>query len=553
MLKYLSIQNYAIIDKVVIDFHPGFSIITGETGAGKSIIMGALSLIIGQRADTSVLNDKSRKCIAEAEFDITRYNLKDFFTQNNIDYSDNTLIRREINEEGKSRAFINDTPVNLSVMRELGVKLIDIHSQHQNLNLSDNLFQLKVIDALAQHNELFEKYRSCYKNYRLLEKDYKDILENASKAKSDLDYFQFQFDQLNEAKLLSGEQEGLEVELEELKHAEEIKRNLSLADQLLSDDGNSVLNQLKESVSLTGRLIPFFPRVSEINQRLESAYIELKDIAAETDMLNEKMEINPERTAFINERLDLIYGLEQKHRVGSVDELIILRDELGNKIEGITSFDTQIGLLSKKLAEEKDKICKLAAKLSDDRMKVIPSLEKEVIAVLQQLGIRNANFKVVHSLLEDFTPNGLDRVSFLFSANKQSDLQDISKVASGGELSRVMLSIKYIISSNIDLPTIIFDEIDAGVSGEVADKMGNILKKMSKNMQVINITHLPQIACKGNYHYVVYKKDNNHTTYTQVRLLQPEERIMEIAKMLSGEKMTAAAIDNAKTLLSSSI
>ncbi|MDP4225816.1 MAG: DNA repair protein RecN [Bacteroidota bacterium] len=553
MLKYLSIQNYAIIDKVVIDFHPGFSIITGETGAGKSIIMGALSLIIGQRADTSVLNDKSRKCIAEAEFDITRYNLKDFFIQNNIDYSDNTLIRREINEEGKSRAFINDTPVNLSVMRELGVKLIDIHSQHQNLNLSDNLFQLKVIDALAQHNELFEKYRSCYKNYRLLEKDYKDILENASKAKSDLDYFQFQFDQLNEAKLLSGEQEGLEVELEELKHAEEIKRNLSLADQLLSDDGNSVLNQLKESVSLTGRLIPFFPRVSEINQRLESAYIELKDIAAETDMLNEKMEINPERTAFINERLDLIYGLEQKHRVGSVDELIILRDELGNKIEGITSFDTQIGLLSKKLAEEKDKICKLAAKLSDDRMKVIPSLEKEVIAVLQQLGIRNANFKVVHSLLEDFTPNGLDRVSFLFSANRQSDLQDISKVASGGELSRVMLSIKYIISSNIDLPTIIFDEIDAGVSGEVADKMGNILKKMSKNMQVINITHLPQIACKGNYHYVVYKKDNNHTTYTQVRLLQPEERIMEIAKMLSGEKMTAAAIDNAKTLLSSSI
>ncbi|MDP4273889.1 MAG: DNA repair protein RecN [Bacteroidota bacterium] len=553
MLKYLSIQNYAIIDKVVIDFHPGFSIITGETGAGKSIIMGALSLIIGQRADTSVLNDKSRKCIAEAEFDITRYNLKDFFTQNNIDYSDNTLIRREINEEGKSRAFINDTPVNLSVMRELGVKLIDIHSQHQNLNLSDNLFQLKVIDALAQHNELFEKYRSCYKNYRLLEKDYKDILENASKAKSDLDYFQFQFDQLNEAKLLSGEQEGLEVELEELKHAEEIKRNLSLADQLLSDDGNSVLNQLKESVSLTGRLIPFFPRVSEINQRLESAYIELKDIAAETDMLNEKMEINPERTAFINERLDLIYGLEQKHRVGSVDELIILRDELGNKIEGITSFDTQIGLLSKKLAEEKDKLCKLAAKLSDDRMKVIPSLEKEVIAVLQQLGIRNANFKVVHSLLEDFTPNGLDRVSFLFSANKQSDLQDISKVASGGELSRVMLSIKYIISSNIDLPTIIFDEIDAGVSGEVADKMGNILKKMSKNMQVINITHLPQIACKGNYHYVVYKKDNNHTTYTQVRLLQPEERVMEIAKMLSGEKMTAAAIDNAKTLLSSSI
>lgn len=549
MIQLVTIDNYALIDHLEINFDRGFSTITGETGAGKSILLGALSLILGQRADANSLKDKSRKCFVEAEFNIKEYHLHNFFKRNDIDYDDNTFIRREINTSGKSRAFINDTPVNLVILKELGEKLVDIHSQHQNLILNDNAFQLRIVDVFANHLELLTEYRQNFKKYQTLNSSLKDLQEKSDKAKSDLDYFQFQFNQLEEANLTESEQEEFERELETLNHAEEIKTQLVNSSHLLTGEGAAILDHLKEAKDSIDRLNSIFSKSEEFSNRLESTYIELKDIAEGIEELSREVEFNPERIEFINQRLDLIYSLQQKHRVATVQELLEIQEKLQSRLNEITSYDSELESLQKEIDEVRALLESQSTKLSNKRKKMLPDIEKGVISKLHLLGMPNAVLKVDISNTEDFTNNGVDKVNFLFSANKQGELQEISKVASGGEVSRVMLTFKSLISQSKGLPTIVFDEIDTGVSGDIADKMGNIMQQMGEGMQVISITHLPQIASKGRNHYVVYKKDGETSTYTNIKQLNKEERIVEIAKMLSGKDLSEAAVENAKSLL----
>ena len=549
MLKSLFIKNYALIRYLEIEFYSGFSIISGETGAGKSILLGAISLIIGQRADTSVLMDKKGKCVVEVKFSLEKSDLKSFFIENDIDFDENTVIRREINNSGKSRAFINDTPVNLNVLRDLGMKLIDIHSQHQNLLLGDNMFQLKVVDEFARHEDLLKKYEKSYYKYRKLDQQYEELTGKAEQSKSDLDYNQFQFDQLEKARLRIDEQRELEEELETLNHAEEIKTNLTHASYLLSDDENALLVKLKEIHSLVQKITPFLPAAGELEKRLDSAHIELKDITSEIESLGIGIEHDPERIQEISERLDLIYSLQQKHRVDSIADLINIKNEIQKRLDEITNYDKLIETTSAELKAEKKMLQDFASKLSVKRKSIIPGIEKRIISLLADLGIPNGNFTVKQSMSDNFTSTGIDRIEFLFSANKQSRLQDIGTVASGGEISRLMLSLKSLITKSAALPTVIFDEVDAGVSGDIADKVGNIMAGMADEMQVINITHLPQVASKGKYHYLVYKEDKDDSTYTYIKLLNRKERIVEIAKLLSGEELTDAAMKNAKELL----
>ena len=549
MLQSLSIQNYALIEELNIYFNKGFSIITGETGAGKSILLGAISLILGQRADTSILKNKNKKCIIEGVFDISDYNLKYFFNNNDLDFDNFTIIRREINPNGKSRAFINDTPVNVSILKELGSKLVDIHSQHQNLILNDAQYQLFVVDIMAKHKNLLNEYRKNFKEYKKDKQELNNLIEKSEKSKQDLDYLQFQYNQLDEANLITDEQEGLESNLETLTHAEDIKANLSKAYNLLSGEGETAINQINEAKSFISRLNKFFPKSTDLSQRIESVLIELNDISNETEIISNDVEYNPEKINIIKERLDIIYNLQQKHRVSTISELIEIKNNLQNQIDEISSYDSEINELNIKLKNKHDDLVNKANNISTQRKKIIPDIEKNIVHLLQNLGMPNATFKIVQTKLDQLSVNGFDTVTFLFSANKKIDMQNISKVASGGELSRLMLSIKSLISKSIALPTIIFDEIDVGVAGEIADKMGNIMLNMSKNMQVISITHLPQIASKGQYHYTVYKFDDNDTTSTSIKLLNDDERVVEIAKMLSGENVTEAAFENAKDLL----
>ncbi len=549
MLQSLSIKNYALIGQLNINFNQGFSTITGETGAGKSILLGAISLILGQRADTSILKNKDNKCIIEGVFDISNYNLTIFFDDNDLDFDKFTIIRREINPNGKSRAFINDTPVNVSILKDLGSKLVDIHSQHQNLILNDTQFQLLVVDIMAQHKDLLNEYKNDFKEYKKLKNELNNLIEKSEKAKQDLDYLQFQFNQLEEANLIDNEQEELENELDTLTHAEEIKTNLSKVYHLLSGEGETSINHINEAKTLLSQLNNFFSKSVDLTKRVESVLIELNDISNETEIISNDVEYNPDKINNFKERLDLIYSLQQKHRVSTINELIEIKDNLQNQINEISSYDSEISELTIGLNKKHDVLIKKADKISIQRKKVIPEIEKKIVAILQSLGMPNAAFKILQTKAEQLSVNGFDTVTFLFSANKKVEMQSISKVASGGELSRLMLSIKSLISKSIALPTIIFDEIDIGVAGEIADKMGNIMLNMSKNMQVISITHLPQIASKGQYHYTVYKYDDNDTTTTDIKLLNDDERIVEIAKMLSGESVTDAAFENAKDLL----
>jgi len=549
MLRSLFIKNYVLIRHLEIDFHPGFSIISGETGAGKSILLGALSLIVGQRADTGVLMDKKEKCIVEIRFALGNDDLKPFFEENDLDFDEVTVIRREINNSGKSRAFINDTPVKLTVLRELGVNLIDIHSQHQNLLLGNTLFQLKVVDDFAGHWNLVENYETTYTRYKKLAQRYQELVDLADKSKADLDYNQFQFDQLEKARLAKDEQQELEEELETLNHAEEIKTNLTHASFLLSEDDNALLVRLKEIHSLLQKIVLYMPAAGEIEKRLGSTYIELKDLASEIENLGIGVDYNPERIQEISDRLDLIYSLQQKHRVDSIVDLLVIKDELQARLNEITSYDQQIETVSSELKQVTEQLERKAKQLSDKRKSSIPEIEKKVTQLLKELAIPNGRFVIKQSRTEDFTPTGYDEIQFLFSANKQSRLQDIGTVASGGEISRLMLSLKSLISSSAAIPTIIFDEIDAGVSGDTADKVGLLMSQMADEMQVINITHLPQVASRGKYHYLVYKEDKKDSTYTYIKLLAQEERIVEIAKLLSGEELTDAALKNAKELL----
>ena len=549
MLKSLYIKNYALIHELNIEFNSGLAIISGETGAGKSILLGALSLILGQRADTQVLLDKTSKCIVEGYFKIDAYKLKDFFKKNDLDYDARTSLRREINIAGKSRAFINDTPVSLNVLKELGMKLVDIHSQHNNILLGNNVFQLQVIDAFAGNFTLLDTYTKDYALYRKLESDFVRLKEENQKAQSDLDYFQFQYDQLEQAKLSEGEQIKLENEQDILTHSEEIGMSLEKISNFLEGENENILGQMRSIRQMLERMKDFFAPASDMHDRFVSTEIEMNDLASEIDTAKQGIIQEPGRLEIVRERLNLLYTLEQKHNVNSVEDLIRIHSELKKSIDNIATGDRDIEERKKELEIKKEDLKKLARTISGKRTGKLPVIEKEIASMLKKLGMPNARFAVNHITKEDLSPTGIDQVDFMFSANKNSRVQDLKKVASGGELSRVMLSLKSLIARSVSMPTIIFDEIDSGVSGDIADRVGEIIYKMAESMQVINITHLPQIASKGGQHFLVYKTDEKNITRTHLRLLNPEERVLEIAKMLSGKDLSDAAIENAKTLL----
>ncbi|MCE3280798.1 MAG: repair protein RecN [Bacteroidetes bacterium] len=549
MLKHLSVQNYALIDKLDVDLTDGLTIITGETGAGKSILLGALGLIAGSRADTQSLQDKTKKCIIEAAFNIKGYSLKDFFKEHELDYEAVTTIRREINPEGKSRAFINDTPVTLNQLKDLGERLIDIHSQHQTLSLNGSDFQLSVVDAFAKHETLLEEYKEDFRSFKAQEKQMKDLVEKESKAKKDLDYFQFQFNELEDAGLKAGEQSAMEQELETLNNAEEIKSSLSKAALGLNGGEANLLSSLNEIKILLNGMAKFKPEIAELSTRVNSSYIELKDIANEIESIEQEVVYDPKQIEVLNDKLDAIYRLQQKHQVKTIEELIAIKDEISNKLLDFSSLETEIEKVKAALDKLNKALSAKAKTISENRKKVIPKIEKEIASLLSSLSMPNAQLQVSQSSTESFTISGTDKINFLFSANKGSEFKELNKVASGGELSRLMLSIKSLIAQLTALPTIIFDEIDTGVSGDVADKVGSIMNTMSDKMQVITITHLPQIASKGESHLFVYKEDKNNKTYSNIRKLSSDERIQEVAKMLSTGNPTAAAISNAKELL----
>jgi DNA repair protein RecN (Recombination protein N) len=553
MLIKLFVQNYALIKELDVDLESGLTIITGETGAGKSILLGALSLILGTRADTSVLLDKNEKCIVEGTFRIEDYDLNEFYVTNELDYEHVTTLRREINPAGKSRAFINDTPVTVNILKELGEKLIDIHSQHQTLMLNDNSFQLNLIDSFAGTARLKGEYKISYSNYKRLKKEFTGVKEKAEKNKADLEYYQFQLKQLDEAKLTQGEQEELETEQEILSHSEEIKLALTGSTNLFSADGISILSMLREVKINLSKIKAFLPDGESLLSRTESSIIELDDLAYEIDKLSSAIEADPQRLTIVNNRLDLIYSLIQKHRAHNLNELIIIKEEISNLIKSIVSSDERLAELESLLENEIKTLRRVSNEISDMRLKVIPEIELKITELLKQLGMPNAKFRISLTQLQDFTPAGIDQADFLFSANKQIAPENLAKIASGGELSRVMLSLKSLLTKNNNLPTIIFDEIDSGVSGEVADKVGQILAGMGKYMQVINITHLPQVASQGTKHYHVYKDDTDDSTFTRVKLLSPDERILELARLLSGSEVTETAMKNARELLKAAI
>ena len=553
MLARLFVQNYALIKELDLEFETGLTIITGETGAGKSILLGALSLILGTRADTTVLLDKNVKCVVEGTFRIDEYDLNDFFTSNELDIEAYTTLRREINPAGKSRAFINDTPVTVNLLKVLGDHLIDIHSQHQTLMLNDNSFQMNIIDSFAGTGKLKNEYRQSYLRYLGLKKEFAALKELADKNRSDLEYFNFQFIQLEEAKLKSGEQAELEAEQELLEHAEEIKSALSGAVNLFSENDASILSLLREVKSNIARIRSFLPDAEDLLRRTESSLIELDDLAREMDKLAVSIEADPQHLNLVNGRLDIIYSLIQKHRVSNLEELISKKEEIGNLIKSIAGSDERIGILETLIDDETKRLILMAGEMSGMRRAVLDEIESRITEILRQLGMPNAKFRISLSGLRDFTSSGIDQADFLFSANKQIAPENMAKTASGGELSRVMLSLKSLLTKNNNLPTIIFDEIDSGVSGEVADKVGQILSGMGKYMQVINITHLPQVASRGSRHYHVYKDDTDDSTITRVKLLSPDERILEVARLLSGSEVTETAIKNAKELLTAAI
>jgi DNA repair protein RecN (Recombination protein N) len=547
MISNLKIRNYALIESLEIGFISGYITITGETGAGKSILMGALSLILGQRADTAVLLKKSEKCVVEGQFAIGNKYLP-FFEEHDLDFETETLLRREILPGGKSRAFINDTPVPLSVLKELGDQLVDIHSQHKSLRLSDHIYQMNVVDHVSENGRLLGAYRKVYDAYVSKKAALKQQREEIEKISGELDFYQYQFDELSKAALKPSELEELEQESTQLEHAEEIKLSLTGAGDALSGDGQ-VLNLLNEAVALQKKSGQVHPPSAEFAKRLESAYIELKDIAAEMLATAERIEYDPDKLQQSKERIDLIYSLLQKHRMKEVGELIALREQLNEKITAITFSDEHLTKLEDELHTIREELQQRAGKLHEVREKSGRFIEKKVAEQLMQLGIPNATFVVKVDRTSEPDRNGMSDVRFLFSANKQAPAEEISRVASGGEISRLMLSIKSLMSDFKGLPTLIFDEIDAGVSGEIAEKMGVIMKRMSGGRQVIAITHLPQVASQGEEHFLVYKDDEGNSTVTHIRKLSADERVVEIAKLLSGEKLTEAAISNARELL----
>lgn len=546
MLRHLHIQNYALITHLDIDFHAGFSTLTGETGAGKSIIIGALGLLMGERADSKSITEGEQKCIIEADFDIDGYGLESDFEENDLDYSPVCTIRRELLQSGKSRSFVNDTPVNLAILKRLSARLIDVHSQHENLLLTDTAFQLRLVDSVAKNESETAAYQLAYSAYKQTEKALKALREEAAQAATDADYQRFQFHELESAQLVSGELEELENEEQQLLHAEEIKEALGSVSAALDGDDGSVVQALREcSVRLRG--VANYLQDKEIGGRIESAYLELRDIADTTARMADDAESDPNRLAVVQERLDLLHGLLQKHRLESVEELIALRDRLAEQIGRNDSYELDIRRLEKQLAAEETALKGAANQLHASRAEVLKPIKQQLESQLVQLGIAHAQIEVQLTDLQQFTPSGKDEAQILFAANKNQSLRRVQDVASGGEIARLMLCIKSLMADR--QPTIIFDEIDTGVSGEVASKMGAIMREMAVDRQILTITHLPQIAAQGEHHYRVFKQDSDVRTETHIALLTADERVTEIAKMLSGNTLSEAALSNAKQLL----
>ncbi len=549
MLKSLTISNYALIQKAEIEFGPGFTVITGETGAGKSIMLGALGLILGERSDASVIRNKEKKCVIEGHFDISGYDMLSLFQDEDVDYEPDTVIRREVLPEGKSRAFVNDTPVNLSFLKLLADRLIDIHSQHQNLLLGDNHFQLNVIDTVAQNSVLLAGYRDSYQQYKSLQHERRALEALNQKQQSDKDYWEFQLKQLEEARLAPGEQADLERELEQLSHVEEIKAVLSSAIHLFNETEQPMLPGIHHILGEFRKIAAYLPGGDELIGRLQSSYIEFKDIAEEITGRSDDTEFDPARLQVVQERLDLIYSLQQKHHVDSVEKLIGIREDFSDQLEQLASHEEALEKLDRRIADAYVILEKNGQALTASREKVFHTIQSTIEEQLHQLGMPYGRFLVHNSVAPHFGETGKDAISFLFSANKSGELTDIPKVASGGEISRVMLCIKSLLSSARGLPTIIFDEIDAGVSGEIAHRMGRIMQDMGKNIQVVSITHLPQIAGKGNRHFKAFKSEAGHQTTSTVKLLSRDERLVEIAGMLSGAELSEAALENARQLM----
>ena len=551
MLKSLSIKSYALIESLEIDFEKGFSVITGETGAGKSILLGAIGLLIGNRADSSSIREGAAKCVIEGTFDVTGYNLRPFFDENDMEYDDECIIRRELSSGGKSRAFVNDTPASLAQLKALGNRLIDIHSQHQNLLLNTESFQMEVLDTLAGNQRERAAYQEAFKTFCSAEKALRKAEEERERNKADEDYLRYQLQQFDEAKLKEGEEEELESERNMLENAEDIKSSMYAAVSLLSNGENDLLSGLKTCVSTLDSLSKNYAKASEWSERMESSYIELKDIADEIESTSERISFDPERLAEVEERLNLLYTLQQKHHVTGTAELLALEHDLRERLDAIDNSDSHIADLQKAMERARKALSDAGGLLTASRKKTAQIAEKNIVERLKPLGMPNIRFKV--EVKPRTTPDntGMDAVSFLFSANKSTSLQDISDVASGGEISRVMLAIKAMTAASRGLPTIIFDEIDTGISGNIADRMGSIMQEMgSCDRQIISITHLPQIAARGATHYKVSKEETAAGTVTSIRCLTPDERVYEIAAMISGATLTEAAIANARSLLS---
>ncbi len=549
MLRALHIRNYALIDTIDVAFPDNLAIITGETGAGKSILLGALFLLLGQRAEAELVNDKTKKCIVEGEFNSKHAEIKNFFTQNDLDYSADILIRREISPEGKSRAFINDTPVTLTQIKALASKLIDIHSQHENLLLNESGFQLSVVDAYAAHNTLLEDYKKQFLRYKSVAKELEFLILRETEAQKEKDYLEFQVNEMAEAKLEAGEEKRVEDELEMLTHADQIKALLLASSNILNAGDTNLVASLIEVKNKLGSVANYNTSIAELVTRINSVIVELKDISAEVDGIEEKINHDPKKAATLSERLDVILRLAQKHRVNTSDELLKIEEGLVGRLQNISTLETQIVHLQKEKDALEDALRKMSARISAGRTKVIPKLENDIQKNLSALGMPNARFKIELLPLETFAALGTDDVQFMFSANKGKDLREVEKVASGGELSRLMLVIKALVAKLTDMPTIIFDEIDTGVSGAVAGQVAELVLKISSSLQVVMITHLPQIASRGNTHFMVYKEDQKNKTVTRIKQLSPEDRVEEIARMISMGKPGSSAIKTATELL----
>lgn len=549
MLTRLSVSNYILIQDLRISFTGGFTIITGETGAGKSILLGALGLLSGARADSQALLDKQRKCIIEGKFSVSEYGLQEFFQEHELDYENECIMRREINAEGKSRAFVNDTPVNLNVLKQLGAKLIDIHSQHETLLLADSRFQMNLVDGMAGNSDLLAQWRRHYQDFKSKEQEIIRLREEETRSRSESDYLTFQLDEIRQLKLSKGEQAVLEAEQQKLENATEITASMSNAVQALRDADENVLSRLSSISQSISSLSKLDPRYQQWTERLQSIRIELKDIADEIGDSAGEVQPDPERLEKVNERLSTIYQLQKKHNLNGPDELLQFADKLAERLGHFESLEEQIATAEKEKDKLSNALLKTGTVLTESRNKVITRIEKEVVALLRDLSMPHAVLKINLTSLAQAGPDGMEKVQFLFSANKGGDYKELSKVASGGEMSRLMLAIKALMARHSAMPTLLFDEIDSGISGEAAAKAARILKEMARNHQIMAITHLPQIASKGDQHLFVYKDVQRGSTYSHIRQLSDDERIQEIARMLSGEQLSAAALENARELL----